>query len=71
MIAANKKGAELVRGLGNFVGTGAVANNIAQVDHCVMLRRRRHARVERLKVGMNIAEDQYAQKPKITRPLDT
>ena len=62
VIAADKGFAQFARALGHFVGAGAVAHDIAQVDDDVERWSRGQACVKSLEVSVDVAENQYAQR---------
>ena len=55
MVAAHEDVPQGARALDHFVGAGAVADDVPEVDHHVVRRGRRQARFESFEVAMNIA----------------
>ncbi len=58
VIAAHKDFAQSACPLAHFVGIGAVADQVAQVEHAVVLRHGLETGFERFQVGMNVRDDQ-------------
>ena len=67
MVAADDGRTDATRDVSNFIRAGAIANHVAQIGYTVMGRRGIKAGGQRLKVGVNIADQQHAHaEPKIT-----
>src|SRR5580700_4489814 len=60
VVAADENLPQLTGALGNFVGTGAVADNVAEICHQVERGSRGQAGFKRFEVGVNVAQQQYA-----------
>ncbi len=61
MIAADKNFAQGARAIDDFVGRGAVADDIAEVGYEVVGGSPGQAGLQGFEVGMNVAKQQYAQ----------
>jgi len=62
MIAAHEGLAQLAATLDHFVRTCAIPDNIAKIYDKIMCRSTRETCIKCLKVGVNIAEQEYAQE---------
>ncbi len=56
--------------LDDSIGVGAVADEIAQHERAVVAGGRRQRRLERLEVGVNVAQDEIFHVPLISNPLE-
>src|SRR5260370_8569624 len=54
MIAADKDLAQLARALSHLIGTSAVTDNIAQIEHPLVLRRSFSARPQPFQVALHV-----------------
>ena len=61
VVAANENLPQVAGTLGNFVGTGAIADDVAEICHQVERRSSSQAGLQRFEVGMYVAKQQYAQ----------
>ena len=61
MVAADENRSQLTRARGHLIRICAVANDIAQVINLVVFGSGVQASLQRLKVGMDVRQNQYAQ----------
>ena len=69
VVAANDDSSQLTHAFGHFVRTGAVANNVTQVDRRISRGSGGKARLQSFHVTVNVAEQQYAQSSPETERL--
>jgi hypothetical protein len=62
VVAADENLPQVAGPLGDFVGTGAVAYDVAEICYQVERRSSGQAGLQRFEVGVNVAKQQYAQK---------
>ena len=60
MIAAHKELSQPARAFDDFIGAGAVADDVAEIDHHVVSGGRRQARFQSFEIAMNIAYQKNA-----------
>ena len=61
VIAADELSTEFARGVGDFVGTAAVSDDVAQIDDGIVRGCGLEAGLHALQVGMDVADDEDAQ----------
>ena len=61
MVAANKNSGQRTRAFGDFIWTGAVANDVPEIYGCVRRRSRSQTSFESFQIAVNVAEEKYAQ----------
>src|SRR6478752_5520901 len=61
MVSADEDGAQFARARSHLIGIGAIADDIAQVINLVVFGSRIQASLQRLKVGVDVRKNQYAQ----------
>jgi hypothetical protein len=61
VIAANKDFSQRARTIGNFIGTGSVADYISEICHQIEGRGRHETGFQGFEVGVNVANQQDAQ----------
>ena len=62
MIAANERGRQRTNPIDDRVGVGAISDQIAEHERMIVRTRSREHCVERLEIGMNVADDEIPQK---------
>jgi hypothetical protein len=61
MVTADKNSSQRPRAFCYFVGTGAVADDVAEVNGCINRRNRRKRSFKSFQITVNVAEEKYAQ----------
>jgi len=62
MVAQNEEFSQLASAVGDFVGAGAISHDVAKIYNCIERRSRGEAGIQSFEIGVNVAEDKYAQK---------
>ncbi len=61
MIAADENLSQTARAIDHFIGGSSIAHHVAEVRHKIERWGRREGSLQRFEVGVNVAEQQYAQ----------
>ena|SRR5436305_5281659 len=61
MVTADKNSSQRPRAFCYFVGTGAVPDNVAEVNGCITRRNRRKTSFKSFQITVNVADEKYAQ----------